>query len=896
MKGTARLKPTALLASLAWVALVAVGLGAGLLESFEWKSVDLRFTYGRWRPDPLSSRIALVAIDDGSLDVMGRWPWPRERQADAVREIFRAGAEVVAFDVMYGEPESPEADAKLAEAVASGRSILGTNVDPDDVLSEAWRTPEGRRALDALLDAVGKDIGRDARSVADELGVGEPWRSRFLERKAGFKTLAAWMRLQEARGMGKRPGDFAEFQKLMGVVEDPRRGDYPERRAMERVWLRDESWELLRPTMMPTSRAPSPRDTPPVPVLARAAIGAGMVHGPADADGHTRRVEPSMASPCGACLQLGLAAAAAYCGDSLPRVTVDDDGVNVCGWRLPLAGGKVIVDWPTAMFEGFPVLSGGGTPRPAVPIGTLVSLAAQRRVLEGQEARYATLSDEIADDNRIPRAHVRTLPVQAQALAVIRDRADFDFPGLLELTDESALQGLGADDLKRAQAYREWWKLSQALPVGRKALEEAAAEARAALGGKLVFVGFVATGAAADMINAPFGPRTPGVFVHAAVASMVLERQAVTFTPPWVAWAALIGTGLVCALAAAGLNPIGASALALLAMALVLGSGVLAFDFASIVTPLVAPLTAGFGSWVAGVATVAFVNQRERQRVVRQFRARVSPQLVDRLVSDPSSLSMRGQQREVTILFGDLAGFTSISERLGGEEVVATLNLYMGAMTKELTDRRAYVNKFLGDGLLAFWSAFGEEPEQRQLAAQAAAACQDAVTRLGGESGPHRHAEIKLRLGIATGVVVVGDCGAPPELNDYTVIGDAVNLAARLESANKQFGTRILMDGRTAAGVGEILPLLPLGRVVVVGQSRAVELFTVPPEDLQAPQRQVIERAVAAFAAGEAEAAAAWHRAADEGGAFGRSISAPFLAALEDADESRDGVLRLRAK
>ena len=148
---------------------------------------------------------------------------------------------------------------------------------------------------------------------------------------------------------------------------------------------------------------------------------------------------------------------------------------------------------------------------------------------------------------------------------------------------------------------------------------------------------------------------------------------------------------------------------------------------------------------------------------------------------------MAGQCREVSILFADLAGFTTASERMGPEATVALLNRCMRDLTEQLTEHSAYVNKFLGDGLLAFWSAFGEQEDQADLACSAALACGRVIDAINADRP--NDPPLRARVGVATGEAIVGDCGAPPKLNDYTVIGDTANLAARLESANKQFGT-----------------------------------------------------------------------------------------------------------
>jgi class 3 adenylate cyclase len=532
-----------------------------------------------------------------------------------------------------------------------------------------------------------------------------------------------------------------------------------------------------------------------------------------------------------------------------------------------------------------------------IAIGALIDLANQRKLLAEQERRYRDLGADIAAAQAISAEAMTRVPVDAAVRAAIKEQGEF-IAGDLSVRGTGDIKDATDDERKQVGTYREWWRLDQEIPASRKKIADAAKEAREDLEGRLVFVGFIATGVMADMINTVNGPRTPGVYFHAAVADMVISSQSVYLWPPWSGW--LIGAvfGLICAVIAwksgAGISTAVAFSIA---GAWVLLSGFWAFEFHDLMVPVAVPVLAAIASQAASVSTAAVVHQREKARITRQFRARVSPQLVERLAANPDALSMRGEQRTATILFGDLAGFTTISEKLGSEAVVATLNLYMSAMANELTERRAYVNKFLGDGLLAFWSAFEPEPEQGQLAAEACRACQRVVKAIGERPDRQSLPKVSLRLGVATGPVTIGDCGAPPDLNDYTVIGDSANLAARLESANKQFGTAILFCGNTRALIRDSggLAIVSLGRVVVVGQSIPIDLFTMLVEDPQVGWIESVDRAVQAFARADFSACAAAWDAHEQ--AFGvTKLTVPFRDALADPADKRDGVLRLRSK
>jgi adenylate cyclase len=206
------------------------------------------------------------------------------------------------------------------------------------------------------------------------------------------------------------------------------------------------------------------------------------------------------------------------------------------------------------------------------------------------------------------------------------------------------------------------------------------------------------------------------------------------------------------------------------------------------------------------------------------------------------------------------------------------------------------VNKFLGDGVMAFWSAFQVDPQQAKKACQAAVDCQAAVAKLNKQAVAAGQPEIGLRLGLATGRAVVGDCGAPPAINDYTVIGDVVNLAARLESANKQFGTSTLINERTFELInGTDVPARHLGRVVVVGQSTPTTIFEVLPPGSPPELIELTQRVVEAFGAGKFDEA---KEALDE--LEKRCGSSGMVDVYRDAIANVrgvfDGVLYLRSK
>jgi len=936
-------------------------LGADLTGFFRWMedwTLDLRFRHARWEPDRLGDQIRLVGIDDASLDSIGRWPWPRARLAGAVEEVARAGARVLAFDVLFTEPENgTDGDARLARAMtgsdpaehgerASGsrvQSVLALNVVLDRSLQARWDTPRGRDALERLTRACRGGIQRSIEVILAEGGVQEPWRSLILDRPNAFKSLAAWNALMEDERQGRAPADLEAFVRAMqgGLARDRHMGDFAERRLLEEAWQRLLSWrEVERRLRQDPAARGSLQDTPPIPELAVAASSFGVVNADTDRfDGRLRRVKPFFPTDHGWAPHLGVAAALAFLGHAPAEALVRDGALTLDGRTWPLLGDRLPIDWPTELLSGYG--DAGEGPLAVIRIGRLVELADKREQLTRQTRRRFEAADDLVRSSDV-LAELRDRWPEAyhdgQARRAIIERWYEQDYGDEYLRSQQATQAVGplergpamsswlryrqaAEDLaamgqvkpsgvelqrrhdaiprerEAASLMAEFLKLDREIPASRATLASEEAALRGIFEDKLVLFGFTATGTMADMVNTIFDSRTPGVFAHVVVADMLLNGRGLAFVPGWVAPLAIVILGLTAAVVAARFGA-GAGFLALLVLlAVYVGVlGVVVFDRGEIVFPMAAPVSAGLLSWICATADVAILDRREKRRISKQFRARVSSQLVDLLTENPKALSMEGVERETSILFGDLAGFTTISERLGGPEVVKTLNLYMGAMTRELTLEHAYVNKFLGDGLLAFWSAFAPEPRQREYAVRAAIQCQRLVKEIGERPDRAGLPPITLRLGIATGKVVIGDCGAPPDLNDYTVIGDAVNLASRLESANKQFGTAILVDGHTAEGAGAAgLPLLRLGRVVVVGQSVPVEVAEVCLDADPSERIRMTEAAVQAF--GRCDHDAARRLFGELESRFGSSKTAhAFLGAMDDPADRRDGVLRLRAK
>lgn len=231
-------------------------------------------------------------------------------------------------------------------------------------------------------------------------------------------------------------------------------------------------------------------------------------------------------------------------------------------------------------------------------------------------------------------------------------------------------------------------------------------------------------------------------------------------------------------------------------------------------------------SLYAATALVAYAAVRQRARQTRaMFAQYVPPAVVSRLIAQPELMRLGGEAREVTLMFTDLANFTTLSEQLSAEQTVEVLTGYFNAMTPIVHATGGTVDKFIGDAVMAFWGAPLDDAQHAEHAVTAAIAMQQAMQPLVADLQARGLPAIHMRIGLHTGRVVVGNVGSEQRFS-YTAIGDAVNLAARLEGANKAFGTGILLSATTAAQLPSSIALRALDDVVVKGKTEPVRVFT----------------------------------------------------------------------
>jgi adenylate cyclase len=236
----------------------------------------------------------------------------------------------------------------------------------------------------------------------------------------------------------------------------------------------------------------------------------------------------------------------------------------------------------------------------------------------------------------------------------------------------------------------------------------------------------------------------------------------------------------------------------------------------------VGELTLSFNSMVDGL--------RLKERIKETFGKYMDPRIVAHLVTNPEVVERGGERREMTVMFIDLKGFTAITENLGPDSVVRLVNLFFGHMTDAVSHHHGVIDKFMGDAVMAYWGPpFVAAQDHARLACRAAL---EAVERLEAFRDDVAHhfgdeadgLDIDLRIGVATGPVVVGNVGSHAA-RGFTVMGDPVNLGARLESINKTYGTRILVSGRTRDLAGEEFTSREIDTIRVLGKARPTRVF-----------------------------------------------------------------------
>lgn len=358
--------------------------------------------------------------------------------------------------------------------------------------------------------------------------------------------------------------------------------------------------------------------------------------------------------------------------------------------------------------------------------------------------------------------------------------------------------------------------LVEQLRAGRHTLREQ-------LQGRAVLMGWTALGKV-DYKVTPLHPRCPGHVIHGVIFNAIMTGHVLRHLADHYATIVTLLIGLVATACAAWLTPVRALIAAIaLAGAYWVVNGLLLYDYAGLLLQAAGPTTVVGIVW-GGCTVYRFViERRERTRITRRFSSYVDPALVNYVVEHSEQVRLDGQIRELSVVFTDLAGFTTLSERLQ-ERTVPLLNDYMGRMVPVIREHNGYVNKFLGDGMMFFYGAPRENDDHASDAVATVLDMQLLMKSFNQELISDGLPEVSMRAGISSGEMVVGDAGSA-DASDYTVLGDTVNLAARLESANKVTGTDILINDRTATLVGERFLLRPVGRLQVVGKTQGVMVY-----------------------------------------------------------------------
>jgi adenylate cyclase len=360
-----------------------------------------------------------------------------------------------------------------------------------------------------------------------------------------------------------------------------------------------------------------------------------------------------------------------------------------------------------------------------------------------------------------------------------------------------------------------------------------------------------------------------GVYIHATAVNNLLRGDALTEFGRGVTGITSFTLSALTAAAALALSPM-LAALVYLGIAAAWAAAATVLFRDAVALPLVEPLLAAVGTLGATIGYRFIVSDRDRRLLRQSFAFYLAPAVIEKMIASNKPPALSGEVRNITVYFSDVANFSSFAEKIAPDELVAAMNEYFSAMTDIVEAGSGFVDKYIGDAIVAVFGAPLNDPHHPANAVRAALRCAARLHELGDAAASFRGRTLRQRIGLNSGEALVGNIGSRRRFN-YTVMGDMVNLASRLEGANKFFGTTIIASEATMALTGNAFVWRELDTIRVKGRIGALRIYEPLAEADQVTPQQ------AEYAKTYAEGLARW-RMRDFAGA------AEFFARSADAD------------
>ena len=345
------------------------------------------------------------------------------------------------------------------------------------------------------------------------------------------------------------------------------------------------------------------------------------------------------------------------------------------------------------------------------------------------------------------------------------------------------------------------------------------------IAGKLLFIGSSAA-AMGDIYPTAIAPAFPGVEIHASVAAGIIDNY-LPYVPAWgkgVAFALVVILGTICAIAFPFLGPIAVALLAFGLAFILAAAERWVWNQHAIVLPFFLPILMILILFLLDLLYGYFFETRGRRAIRQLFNQYVSSDYLDLMMKKSSEFGLKGENKELTVFFSDIRGFTALTETLSTAEITEYLNLYLTQMTQILFDYRGTIDKYIGDAIMAFWGAPLPDPQQALHAVQTALAMRKKLDLFNRDIRKANQPEVTIGIGINTGNVHIGDLGSKFR-RSYTVVGDAVNLASRLEGLTKFYHVDIIVGENTWKQTKDDFIFRKIDKVQVKGKRQIVEIY-----------------------------------------------------------------------